>query len=148
MDFHKWIKKRKLKEDSIRRKGVFHGIDLPRNVDVLMGKGKPFQIHPGNVNLRHICESRLDLYNSSRKVDKAVLAIQVIEALGKFLKKETDGWWYEVSQEVAKDKVIKAFLSARAVEKKLRPETPPFKSKPSAISMTERDNKRIRLCGM
>jgi hypothetical protein len=31
---------------------TFHGIDLPGQDDVLLGKGKPIQNHPGNIRIR------------------------------------------------------------------------------------------------
>ena len=148
-EFQKWIKKQLIKDGVLRQSLHFDAIDLPSSKDVLMGKGKPFQLHPGNVRLRYLCELQLDEYNASRKGDKSEVACRVVEQCGRFLKRDSNGWWTEVSEDIAKDKVIKAFLSIRANEQNESPrQTPsPPPVSVSALSVTERDSKRPRILG-
>ena len=116
----KWLAKRKVKEEEENSSKGSGKIDLPTMTDVLLGKGKPIQQHAGNVRLRHLVENQLDAYLKMRKGDKSVMARQVVEAVkqgnGRFLKKDRDGWWVEIDEELARDKVIKSFTSARATK--------------------------------
>ncbi len=152
LEFQKWIKKQEIKEDAIRKGVAFDAIDLPSAKDVLMGKGKPFQLHPGNVKLRYLCERHLEDYSASRKGNKSELASKIVEQCGQFLKREANGWWTEVNAEVAKDKVIKAFLSIRANERSSSPEVPtripsPLPALQTASHVDDRDTKRPRIIG-
>ena len=103
----KWLKKREIKDEAIRRTGVFNKIDLPGFSDVLVGKGKPFQQHPGNVYLRQLVELHVDAYTTSRRnEDKRTMVQKILQTIsdqsGSFLKKDSDGWWVEVPVEGAR----------------------------------------------
>jgi hypothetical protein len=89
--------------------------------DILLGKGKPIQQHAGNVRLRHLVENHLDAYLKMSKADKSAMARHVMLAVkehgnGRFLKKDRDGWWVEIDEELTRDKVIKTFSTARATK--------------------------------
>jgi len=38
---------------------AFQGIEMPSHRDVLLGKGKTLQYHPGNNKMRHLCSEHL-----------------------------------------------------------------------------------------
>jgi hypothetical protein len=44
---------------------VFTGIELPRRADILLGKGKPIQDHPGNQRLRELVNMYRDEYDEA-----------------------------------------------------------------------------------
>ena len=63
----------------------------PTNMDVLCGKGRPLQKHPGNVQFREVLSARFDQYESSSKHMKTIIAENVIRLVkdgsgGRFLK--------------------------------------------------------------
>jgi hypothetical protein len=151
-DFHKWIKKRSKKDTVLRQGRPFLVVDLPSSKDILLGRGKPCQTHPGNDALRYLCERRIGEYNATPKGEKPVIASAVVRTCGRFLKRESDGWWTEASHDVATDKVIKIFLSIRAMEKNVtrNPKASAVLSSAQApaLDTTERDSKRARCCGI
>jgi hypothetical protein len=51
----------------------FPGVDIPRNGDVLLGRGKSLQNHPGNVRMRHYCESMWPLHIAATKRERQEL---------------------------------------------------------------------------
>jgi hypothetical protein len=113
----KWIKKRKVKETVDTSFGFFDKVDMPNRNDVLVGKGKPFQQLPGNVRLRHLVELRLADYTVARKSEKTNFTREMVQTIKdssvRFLKKDHDGWWEEVADEDAREKVSKTFGSTR-----------------------------------
>jgi hypothetical protein len=113
----KWIKKRQVKETLLTSFGFFDKVDMPKRNDILVGKGKPFQQHPGNVRLRHLVELRLADYTVARKSEKTNLTKAIVQMIKdssvRFLKRDLDGWWEEVSDEDAREKVSKTFGSTR-----------------------------------
>jgi hypothetical protein len=113
----KWIKKRKVKDIMLKSVVDFGKVDMPNRNDVLLGKGKPNQQHPGNVRLRHLVELRLEDYAVARKSDKTSFTREIVQTMknssGRFLKRDRDGWWEEVPDEDAREKVSKAFGSTR-----------------------------------
>jgi hypothetical protein len=113
----KWIKKRQVKETLLTSFGFFDKVDMPNRNDILVGKGKPFQQHPGNVRLRQLVELRLADYTVARKSEKTNLTREIVQMIKdssvRFLKRDLDGWWEEVSAEDAREKVSKTFGSTR-----------------------------------
>jgi hypothetical protein len=114
----KWIKKRKVKEEMLASFGVFDKVDVPNLNDVLVGKGKPCQQHSGNLRLRHLVELRMADYIVVRKSEKKNFTQEIVQTIqkssGRFLKRDPDGWWQEVPDEDALEKVSKTFGSTRA----------------------------------
>lgn len=90
--------------------------DVPFCNDVLLGKGTPFQIHPGNKNLRFLVADRYKSYEKAQKGVKKVIAQEVIETIhnggGLFLKQD-GGTWIPVKNDVALLKVGAAFRTLR-----------------------------------
>eukprot|EP00980_Cylindrotheca_fusiformis_P021758 scaffold8587_cov97-Cylindrotheca_fusiformis.AAC.6 len=81
---------------------------VPSSSDILVGKGRPFQEHPGNVMLREWIVRRQDIYETAQRYEKKRLVQSVVDQVqssgGRFLK---DGGrhWQEVDETVACAKV-------------------------------------------
>ena len=100
-------------------------IELPGKCDVLLGRGRPLQEHPGNQRFRTLVDSYVEQYESSKKrKEKTELTELVLETIqregGRFVQMEegsngskSSGLWYEVSDAVARDKVSHAFRTQR-----------------------------------
>lgn len=124
----KWIQKQKAKEVVVRKKSTmnhpyldFEGIDIPGTNDVLLGRGKPIQEHSGNVKLLSLIDMHRSEYDCTNGYgQKAVLAEKIVKLVqseyqGKFLKVHPEhGWWVEVTQVEAVDKVTHSFRTTRA----------------------------------
>jgi hypothetical protein len=121
----KWLAKRKIKEAALQTIGSFAGIDLPGRHDVLLGRGKPFQQHPGNVRMREMVDlykeeyTRVPVGQKSNIADKILQTIMIKEH-SFFLKRQPDGWWVQVSENEAREKVAHAFRTARSTRTKDR----------------------------
>lgn len=87
---------------------------LPSNTDILLGRGRPIQEHPGNVRLHTIVDELLPRYDKMSKTEKTELANKVVQSLkpGCFLSQEC-GVWTEVSDDVAREKVSHLFRGRR-----------------------------------
>jgi hypothetical protein len=135
MDNHKkWVQRRIVKEQELRQNGVFSGIELPRRNDVLLGKGKPFQKHPGNQRLHELVQTYLEEYNfASRSGGRALVGRKIVQEIwhppsgssGRFLQRREDhlksGWWEVVTDEVVLiEKVCNALRGFRKKKKQLR----------------------------
>jgi hypothetical protein len=115
-NLNRWIAKYIARDEQMARTGAFSGVDLPTRNDVLTGKGKPIQHHPGNVHLRILVETYMEEYKATKLSSKMVAdkVFAMIKARpGRFLQKDSDGWWRESSDADALDKVNKTFLTAR-----------------------------------
>lgn len=117
----KWIAKRKAKDLKLKEAGwniSFEGIDIPRPNDVLLGRGKPFRDHLGNMRLRTVVDQYRQEYEQAKFGQKIVIAEQVAQYVnnqkGRFLKHKNDGWWAEVNKDEALDKVGHTFRTARS----------------------------------
>lgn len=81
---------------------------IPGSFDILIGKGKPFQDHKGNMELRQWIRQHQQSYEVAQKYQKKNLVMQVINMVkargGRFLK-DDGGYWSEVEEEVARAKV-------------------------------------------
>jgi hypothetical protein len=118
-NLNRWIAKYIARDkELVTNGGEFSGIDLPARNDVLAGAGKPMQHHSGNVNLRVLVENRLDEYLAASqlqdKMDVVYIAYSIIKARsGRFLQKCNDGWWRELPNVDAIDKVRLTFHRVR-----------------------------------
>jgi hypothetical protein len=96
-------------------------IEIPRNTDVLLGKGKPIQEHLGNMRLHLLVDQQLPRYDSCSKKEKTELATEIIQmakaSSGRFLTQES-GVWTEVSDDIARQKVSNLFRNRRKMAKK------------------------------
>jgi hypothetical protein len=116
----KWIARRRIMDNCLKRGAPFDAVDLPRRDDVLLGRGKPYQENPGNVFMRALVESHLTTYQSAPLGQKSVLAAKVVELIqrapARFVKKRDDGWWVEVDNSEAMMKVLKTFRTVRSLQ--------------------------------
>ena len=91
---------------------------LPTRNDILFGRGKPIQEHPGNIRLLVMLESILDRYESLKRKEKSKLPQEVILKVksmgGRFLRRQDDGTWEEVDDDTAREKVSHTFRSIRS----------------------------------
>ena len=90
---------------------------IPGSLDVLFGREKTSQVHPGNARYHMIITSNIELYDSTAsKQGKTELALRLIreikESGGRFLKLEKEGW-VVVDDDAARVKVANAFRSRR-----------------------------------
>eukprot|EP00934_Nitzschia_sp_Nitz4_P002860 Nitzschia sp. Nitz4//scaffold21_size171442//55465//57003//NITZ4_002156-RA/size171442-processed-gene-0.11-mRNA-1//1//CDS//3329542396//2850//frame0 len=114
----RWIARRKFKEQQMTTNILpFLGVELPTKNDVLTGKGRPIQRHSGNVRFRALVDVLAVEYTSSTKSNKAAVVANVFDAIkasnGRFLcKDEKNGFWFEISDAEAMQKVTKTFLTA------------------------------------
>jgi hypothetical protein len=92
-----------------------------RPCDVLFGRGKPFQTHPGNIYFLSLIDAQRELYDIAGRGMKKEITSRIIllvkESSGRFLKKETNVGWTEVEDDVARLKASTAFRTWRCANK-------------------------------
>jgi hypothetical protein len=133
-----WVQRRIVKDQELERaEGSFSGIELPGRNDVLLGKGRPIQEHPGNLRLHDLVRLYMDEYNqANRNGGRTIVTQKIIHDVmfpssndlmdsvtnraegGRFLKRRDDnlksGWWEEVTdEEVVFEKVSNAIRGVR-----------------------------------
>lgn len=94
----------------------------PHDNDVLYGRGGGTNHHPGNKRYRKMVEERKLDYVNSKRLDKPLVALEIIkywrsqEPPGRFLKlDEKSGMWHDVGDKKAREKTSQA-LRERAPE--------------------------------
>ena len=103
-------------------------VSTPSNNDVLIGKGKFFQYHTGNVRFRYLVEEHRERYENAERHDKNPLCQEVVDLIksrgGRFLKRTetTDSvsfptLWVEVSGREARKKTSMCFRSQKRAAK-------------------------------
>jgi hypothetical protein len=90
---------------------------LPTQTDVLLGRGKPIQNHPGNIRLGLIVQSLLQNYDySAKRQEKTQLAAETAEKMKeagvRFLTK-VNGGWVVASDKLARERVSSTFRTVR-----------------------------------
>jgi hypothetical protein len=98
-------------------------ITVPGPYDVLLGRGRNLQNHPGNKRFRSLIDRHLDRYEVADKQDKTILAYTIIRIVqemdGRFLKDVDGAGYVEVDNAVAQTKVAHCFRSQRSAMKKV-----------------------------
>jgi len=96
---------------------------MPGEFDVLLGRGKSSQNHPGNIRFRQLVESKRDEYERAKVLEKTLIAERVVQTIrdlpGRFLRQDGD-LWEEVDYETARDKVAHVFRDKRRKHKRLQ----------------------------
>lgn len=92
-------------------------ISIPGRNDVLLGRGKGFYQHTGNIRFRHWIESRSLQYDqATTSAQKKRISMEIIQLVreggGRFLRDEKCGW-IQVNDETARQKVAHVFRSLR-----------------------------------
>ncbi|MGK3745483.1 MAG: hypothetical protein ACI90V_012344 [Bacillariaceae sp.] len=91
---------------------------LPHPNDVLLGRGRPFQLFPGNLALTDTINIYRTRYVASKKMDKKIITSEIVGNIrnsgGRFLKRANDDNhsdvdWVEVDFETARLKVSHSF---------------------------------------
>lgn len=80
----------------------------------MLGKGRPFQEHPGNMRLHALVDQLLPEYDKLGTKEKTELAYKIVQSMrpGRFLSQEC-GVWMEVAQEISREKVSHLFRARR-----------------------------------
>lgn len=95
----------------------------PSRNDVLFGRGRPIQEHPGNVVFNSLLEAVRDRYDSLRRSEKTALTYTIVfkikRAGGRFLRQSpvNPELWEQVDDEMARVKVSHTFRSLRQIQK-------------------------------
>ena len=92
-------------------------IDLPRRNDVLLGRGRPFFTHSGNLFLQDLIDQRQDEYDQKKQGEKLKIRKEIASMVqafgGRFLRQTSDGWWVEVDEDTVLGKIGHAFRTGR-----------------------------------
>ena len=144
----KWMERRRVKERDLKVGRPFTGIDLPTTFDVLLGRGKPIQYHAGNVHLRHVIDNHRDKYDVAGRGGKAVVADTIVQLIKsssrRFLKQGKNGWWYEVPDDVAREKVCSGFRT-QGRKDRITMETLTVRNTTTTATIATEDGKRLRV---
>jgi hypothetical protein len=88
-------------------------IDCPIRKDILLGKGRQIMKHPGNLEMRYLLEENIHLWESATNQQKANLAREVVREIrasgGRFIREDESGWFAEVDEDTARQKVSIGF---------------------------------------
>ena len=88
----------------------------PTSQDVLLGRGKGFRYHPGNVRFHKIIEAHEERYESANRLGKQILSEAILKLMkdsgSRFLKQDAFGW-FVVGDSVARERVAHAFRNRR-----------------------------------
>jgi hypothetical protein len=106
---------KKSKESGVKSEGpspVLQRVLSPTHFDVIFGKGKPLQKHPGNLRMRRIASVHKKNYLVSKR-EKLLLADMILQRIKnggsepvRFMKRGDDGkLWVEVGDYEAREKV-------------------------------------------
>lgn len=93
-------------------------IAVPGELDVLFGRGKSSQDHPGTKKMRRMSDLHRSIYDRADRDDKTEITRNIVKIIkaegGRFLKfdKQTSGW-VEVSDDLARKKVAHAMRDGR-----------------------------------
>ena len=106
-------------------------ISAATDKDVLLGRGIPYQFHPGNKVLSNLIDSKMDEYfHCSSKFEKTMVSWNIVKYIqtdigGRFLERDNSnesgcnsGRWKVVSDDVARLKVAYGFRSKTKLIKK------------------------------
>jgi hypothetical protein len=104
-------------------------IDKPELFDILCGRGKPIQEHPGNIILHQIVDEHCERYHSAPRLRKRGISDEIVQAIkkserqheqrqlpGRFIRREQGdrgAYWKEISDDAARDKVSHCFRARR-----------------------------------
>ena len=116
----KWITRRKIWDREIQQNRDFSGVELPSREDILFGRGRKFQFHPGNNKMRVLVRELYPRYSQLSKLQKVEMAWTVTMELKKtcrFLKQDAgNGYWLPVPDDEAQKKVAVAFRKPQLYE--------------------------------
>lgn len=137
-------------------------IDNPSSNDVLCGKDKTYQLHPGNRLYRQLIEEVAARYSTvATKQDKMSMTLNIVHTMmhthgARFLRPLSDDTWVEITHQMARDKTSHAlrFCAASLGRKQPPPPVTPTRKRGhrrtvsrdsnvlSTISSNSKSNKR------
>ena len=115
-----YIEKRKKEEAKAKEKeAIEKEIYVPTCHDVLLGRGKPFQNHSGNLQMVKLIEARHHAYMQANRFQKTCLSWEIVKNVqseygGRFLEKdEATDTWKIVSDDIARENAASGFRSIK-----------------------------------
>ena len=120
---------------------------VPGPYDVLLGRGKPLQKHPGNLRYHRLVDSYKEEYDQAQKIQKTNIALSIVQKIkdyqGRFLKQDDTGQWRTVDDDTARYKVAHTFrnhrIAARAQQQKREEEAKKHSRPPNEDMMSASD---------
>ena len=117
LDLHtRFIRERRIKEEWEKEKerSTNGPILYPSRNDVLLGRGKPYQSFPGNLELARVVDSyQLQYTKATERLEKHCIAAMIVKIVqdsgGRFMKRTSDGWKVEDDQVACCKKVSHTF---------------------------------------
>lgn len=92
----------------------------PTANDVLLGKGRAIQMHPGNIRFREFLKEYQEEYNKSQRYKRVNTSTELTKVLirkgTRFLQKTEDGGWVESDFSAAEKKVKQLFRSQKKLK--------------------------------
>ena len=123
-------------------------IDTPSVNDVLCGKDKTYQLHPGNRLYRKLIEEVAAHYSSyATKQDKMIMTQNIVRTMmhthgARFLRPDSDDQWVEITHQMARDKTSHALrFCAASLGRKQSPKPTPATRKRGHRRTVSRDSK-------
>jgi hypothetical protein len=111
-----WLQMRRVVEGELDESKS--SIVAPSRYDILFGRGRAIQDHPGNLGLLFLVEQQSLGYDATDKQEKTRISMEIVRTLkakpSRFLKKNASGVWEEVDEDMAREKVSHAFRTMRA----------------------------------
>jgi len=93
-----------------------------RQIDILLGRGKPLQRHVGNLWFREFVANHFDAYVALEKTKMTEMAENIVQQVKRegrrFLTQAEDGSWTEIDDHKARDKVSYTFRTERKEREK------------------------------
>ena len=139
--------------ENVKRGILLH----PTKYDVLCGRGRPYQEHSGNLRLHKIVNSYKAKYSNSTRSEKPVIAEDIVKQIknrknntaGRFLRRcKLSSCWFEVSDDVAREKVSHALRGKRQRNISDSEDSDTEESASASQPSEPRKEKRRRLCLM
>ena len=120
---------------------------LPTGRDVLFGRGRPYQEHPGNVRFSLVIESLKPRYESLKRAEKTRLAedlVKKMKARGMRFLRQSNGYWEDADDSAAREKVSQGFRSLRSDKQSSKGNKGSEKVVQDDTTPVEPDQKRLR----
>jgi hypothetical protein len=122
LDNHQeWLQMRRVVEEEVELDKTKSSIITPSRYDILFGRGRPIRENPGNIGLLFLVEQKSLVYEAANKQEKTRISLEIVSMQkakpSRFLKKNANGLWEEVNEDMAREKVSHAFRTMRAPPK-------------------------------
>jgi hypothetical protein len=117
-DFYQYVEERRGIEAGSRIRRNPGMIDFPSQMDVLLGRGRPYHEFAGNLRLSSVIDMHREAYAVGNRFKKTAISVEVVQIIksmnGRFLKRGEDGYgWVEVPEDVARVKISHSFRTKK-----------------------------------